>query len=252
MSHKAPFASHFGRTKVYDVITKEFYWHGMWRSVCEYIRRCRRCQQFKNAPRPFHKPLQVRSEEEPFGCIAIDFGIELPLTARGNKNILVISDMFSKWPEAYPLSTKTAEAVADVLFSFVCRHGLPKKIQSDQGPEFINQVISRLLDRLEISHATTTPYNPQANGAVENFNKTLMSGVRAYACKDNVMNWDRFIDGVLFANRIAKNASTQVSPFELVYGHQPRLPSSILKPDDAEFTADIVEYNTRHVYELNK
>ena len=251
LCHKAPFGAHFGRTKVTRCGCRILR-HGMWRTVCEYIRRCRRCQQFKNAPRPFLKVLRVRTEEDPFGCIAIDCIVELPLTARGNKNILVISDMFTKWPEAFPLASKTAEAVADALFSFVCRHGLPRKIQSDQGPEFINKVISRLMDRLEVVHATTTPYNPQANGAVENFNKTLMASLRTYACDENMMNWDRFLDGVLFAYRVAKHASTQISPFALVYGRQARLPTSILEPDNVEFTNDIKEYNTRHVYELHK
>ena len=92
----------------------------MWHTACQYIRRCQRCQQFKNAPRPFHKPLRVRLEEDPFGCVAIDCIVELPVTGRGNRNILVITFMFTKWPEAYPLVNKTAEAVADALFAFVC------------------------------------------------------------------------------------------------------------------------------------
>ena len=102
--------------KVYELVSTEYYWHGMWRIVYEFIRRCCRCQQFMNAPRPFRKPLRVRREEDPFGCVAIDFIVELPLTARGNKNILVVSDMFTKWAEAYALLSKTAEAVADALF----------------------------------------------------------------------------------------------------------------------------------------
>ncbi len=43
----------------------------------------------------------------------------LPITTQGNKYIITLTDYFSKWAEASPLSDKTAASVAKFLFK-VC------------------------------------------------------------------------------------------------------------------------------------
>ena len=186
--------------------------------------------------------------------MAIDLITELPESAGGKyRYIAVFTDMFTKWPEAVPMRTKSAEEVADAFFqTIICRHGVPKRIQTDQGPEFVNDIIARLTDRMGITHVTTTPYNPASNGAAEQFNKTLVAIIRAYCLEYNTMNWDRFLESALWAYRSQKHAATQFSPFELLYGRQPRTPLSILEPVAADFTKDLNEYNTRHVYELHR
>ena len=52
---------------------------------------------------------------------------ELPTTLKGHKHLLVIICMFSKWVEAFPLTSKTSDEVLDKFFSeIICRYGLPK------------------------------------------------------------------------------------------------------------------------------
>ena len=254
IAHASPVAGHLGKNKVYDILTRDFFWKGMSQDVKDFIRSCAQCQRFKNAPRPWLKPLRPIGAEAPFSRVAVDLITDLPESAGHRfKHVAVFTDMFTKWPEAAPLREKSAKAVADALFQrIICQHGIPQQLQSDQGPEFVNDIIARLTDRMEICHVTTTPYNPSSNGAVEQFNKTLVHSLRKYIVDENPMNWDQFIDGVLFAYRVSKHAATQFSPFELLYGRQPRLPTSILMPEDIEFTRDIKEYNTRHVYELHR
>ena len=66
-------------------------------------------------------------------------------TAKGNRNVLVMVDCFSRWTEACLLPDKTALAVADAFFQrIVCRVGMPMVIHSDQGREFENKVIQEL------------------------------------------------------------------------------------------------------------
>ena len=52
-------------------------------------------------------------------------------TTKGNRNVLVMVDCFSRWTEACPLPDKTALSVADAFF--VCRFGMPMVIHSHQG-----------------------------------------------------------------------------------------------------------------------
>ena len=54
--------------------------------------------------------------------------------------ILTMTCYFSKWVEAFPICDKSAQCVAQALYSAYCRHGAPDEVISDQGREFVNQV----------------------------------------------------------------------------------------------------------------
>ena len=71
----------------------------------------------------------------------MDFVGPLEETTRGNKYILTITDLFSKWPVAYPLPSKEAENVAVCLINMFSNYGFPQAILSDNGSEFCNKVI---------------------------------------------------------------------------------------------------------------
>ena len=65
----------------------------------------------------------------------------LPLTDRHHQYILVVTDAFTKWVEAFPLQNTTAEALTMCLVNeVVCRYGAPTVIYSDQGVNLCNEV----------------------------------------------------------------------------------------------------------------
>lgn len=73
--------------------------------------------------------------------VGIDL-IDAPRTSQsGNKYLLTQTDYFTKYVEAIPLPDKSADSVAKGLYSTYCRHGAPVHIISDQGREFVNQVL---------------------------------------------------------------------------------------------------------------
>ena len=98
----------------------------------------------------------------------------LPQTDRGNKYIIAATDYFSKWPEAAPLTDKTAIGVADFLFSIFCRHGWPETVLSDQGREFVNKVSRTLFEHTNVEHRISSAYHPQTNGLNEQTSQTLV------------------------------------------------------------------------------
>ena len=87
---------------------------------------------------------------------------------------------------------------------------------SDQGREFVNKVNRCLFKMTNTEHRISSAYHPQTNGLVERFNQTLQRSL-VKLVNNNQNDWDELLDGVLFAYRTAKQKSTQVSPFELVY-----------------------------------
>ena len=71
---------------------------------------------------------------------SIDLAGPLPCSDKGNKYIIVVTDYFTKWPEACASPTKEAIYVANFLFDLFLRHGCPDITILDQGKEFCNQV----------------------------------------------------------------------------------------------------------------
>ena len=141
--------------------------------------------------------------------------------------IITCTDYFTKWVEAAPLPTKEAKGVAGFLYSLFCRHGVPKRIQSDQGREFVNSLTNHLFKLTGVHHIISTAYHPQTNGLDERFNQTLQRTLLKMI-DDNQNEWDKFLDSVLFAYRTSKQASTKFSPFFLLYGREPILPVDLI------------------------
>jgi len=55
------------------------------------------------------------------------------------------------------------------------RFGTPLEIVSNNGPQFLSEVVENLLARLAMKHRFTTMYKPSINGLVERTNTTLCS-----------------------------------------------------------------------------
>ena len=141
--------------------------------------------------------------------------------------IITCTDYYTKWVEAAPMPTKEAKGVANFLYSIFCRHGVPKRIQSDQGREFVNSLNQHMFHLTGVQHIISTAYHPQTNGLDERFNQTLQRSLLKMI-DENQNEWNKYLDSVLFAYRTSKQASTRFSPFFLLYGREPRLPIELV------------------------
>jgi len=60
------------------------------------------------------------------------------LTPRGNKYLLTFVDRFTRYVEAYPISSQNAEECARIYVAhIVTRHGTGSKLITDQGRNFV-------------------------------------------------------------------------------------------------------------------
>ncbi|KAL5004007.1 hypothetical protein ScPMuIL_017463 [Solemya velum] len=198
--------------------------------VANYCKSCPECQKGKSKGIQKAPLVPIPHMEEPFSRIAIDFVGPLPLTERKNRYILVCVDYATRYPEAFALSNQNAETVAECLVSLFSRVGVPKEILSDQGSNFMSDLMKELCRLLSIKKLSSTPYHPQTNGLVEKFNGTLKTMLKTYAMSES-RNWDKHLPYVLFAYREVPNETTGFSPFELLYGRHIRGPLEILKEE---------------------
>ena len=107
--------------------------------------------------------------------VAIDILSGLPTSSDGSKYILVITDYFTKWAEAYALPDNEASTCMTYLYNnFFAPFGLPRQLHSDQGKNFESKLFSELCKLTGIDKTRTTPFHPRSDGQTERMNRTLL------------------------------------------------------------------------------
>ena len=195
-----------------------------------------------NSGRTMRPPLTPISVAGPFDRIGIDV-IQFPQLHTGNQYALVIMDYLTKWPEVFAISDQSAATIAKVLVEeIVSRHGVPAEILSDRGRAFLSGLMKNVELLLGFHKVNTTTYHPQTDGLVERFNRTLTT-MLAKTVEKGGKDWDKHLPFVLFAYRACVQESTRESPFYLLYGRDPRLPTEkMLCPTQTRTVIDLKEY----------
>ena len=84
------------------------------------------------------------------------------------ENILVLTDAFTKFSQAFETMNQKALTMAKILVKkWFYMYGIPAWIHSDQGQCFDNQIIQHLYALYGVEQSTTTPYNPHGNAQCE-------------------------------------------------------------------------------------
>ena len=138
ISHHAKLAAHRGGRKMYATLRRFLYWPSMAVDVYVVPRNCVSCAKNRISLRKLWNFLKLFPARAPLEFVAIDILGELIKTPRGNCNMLVISDRFSKLVRTVPLKTVTASEVAKAfVHHWVFPYGAPIWLLSDNGKQFI-------------------------------------------------------------------------------------------------------------------
>jgi hypothetical protein len=240
MCHNDMGGGHLGFKKTWPKVRDRFYWKTMYRDTYRWAKSCTPCAKRKStdAARSNLKPINVA--DEPWDMAGVDILGPLKETGNGNKYIIVFTDYLTRWPEAFAIKNREAKTVAKVFVNeIVSRHSAPKILLSDQGAEFMSNLVASICEYLVVKKINTTAYRPACNGLTERMNATLCQILSNYT-KENQTDWDEFIQVALFAYRSSLQETTLKTPFELLYNRQPRLPNDLeLLRIKAPLTADL-------------
>ena len=239
-AHAGVFGAHLSDTKVHSELRKHYWWLGMRADITRWTRGCLICATYSTgrAVRPPLTPIPVAG---PFDRIGVDV-VQLPRTQRGNQYAVVFMDYLTKWPEVFPVADQSAATIATLLVEeIVSRHGVPAEILSDRGRCFLSGLMTEVQKLLGMHRVNTTAYHPQTDGLVERFNRTLVAMLAKTVEKGG--DWDERLPHVLFAYRASVQQSTSESPFFLLYGRDPRLPTAaVMCPKMNRVPMDLQEY----------
>ena len=249
--HDDPTAGHLSTLKTYEKVRMRYFWNGMFKDIEHWCHSCIDCAM-KKIPRGKRKaPLLPIPVEGAFDRVAVDALGPFPATNDGNRYILVFSDYYTRWPEAFAVPSIDAPRVANLLVNeILARHGSPRTLLSDRGSNFLSSVVKEVCKIMDTRKTQATAYHPQTDGLVERFNGTLAEGLSMYV-STHQKDWDQHLPMILFAYRVSPNATTRESPFYLLYGREPRLPIdvSLLMPSD-NLSASVSVHRARIVQNL--
>ena len=163
--HGGRMAGHLGEDRTFKKLQERFYWPGYSQSVKEWCRNCPHCAVRKKPNQKQRAPLQKVERGYPLQMVAADIVGPLPKSSTGNKYILVVSDYFTKWAEAYGIPNQEAKTVANKLIdNMFCRFGVPEQLHTDMGTQFESTLVKEISKLLDIRKTHTTAYHPQGDG----------------------------------------------------------------------------------------
>jgi hypothetical protein len=144
---------------------------------------------------------------------------------RKSAYILCMTDAFTKYAVVTSIPNKDAQTVAKAIFEqWFCKFGIPAQIHTDGGKEFVNKLLTEMCELLNVQQTKTSPYHPQCNAQVEVFNKTVKKYLASYV-DETTLNWDEFLPALMLAYNTSYHSTIATTPFELLFGVRPRLPS---------------------------
>ena len=131
----------------------------------------------------------------------------------GNRYIIVFSDYYTRWPEAFALPSIDAPRIAQLIVDeIIVRYSAPHMLLSGCGPTFLATIVQEVCRLITIRRQHTTAYHPQTDGLIDRFNGTLVEGLAMYV-SSNQTDWDKHTPMVLFAYHVPLMPLLENCPF---------------------------------------
>lgn len=221
--HDDDLAGHPGAEETTTAIGRFFTWPRMRQAVSRHVARCMLCACTKSYTHLRPADQRPRHPAAPWETVCLDLMGPYPRTSRRNRFLLVITDLFSRWIEAYPLPAADAGHITRLLEREIFpRWGYPRALLTDNGRQFTGKVWIDACTKWEITPWTTPVYHPRAN-PTERRNQEIKKALRL-RLRENHRDWENQLPSILFSLRNRRNRSTGYAPSEILFGqllHRP-------------------------------
>ncbi|CAA7028267.1 unnamed protein product [Microthlaspi erraticum] len=202
------------------------FWPTMINPCEQYVLRCKQCQ--RHAPISYRPSELLSSSATSYPFMRWTMDIIGPIPPSMQKIfVLVMTDYFTKWAEAESYATIRDHDVQKFIWkNIICRYGLPYKIVTGNGSQFISNKFKELCARWKIRLNKSTLRYPQRNGQAETTNERIIAGLKKRL--DNKKGkWADELDGLLWSYRTTPRISTSRISFSLSHGMEAMSPDKV-------------------------
>ncbi|RDX87782.1 Tf2-9, partial [Mucuna pruriens] len=229
--HEGVCGTHIGGRALASKIARAgYYWPTMKRDCMDYVKKCDKCQRFAEGHKAPLENLHHVTSPWPFFKWGVDILGPFPPAPGQIKFLIVAVDYFTKWVEAEPIETITAERIKRFYWKkIICRFGLPAEIVSDNGTQFASKGTAEFCKELNIKQVFTSVEHPQSNGQAEAANKVILRGLRR-RLEEAKGRWVEELPQVLWSYHTTPHSTTNETPFRLTFGTEAMIPVEIGEP----------------------
>uniref|UniRef100_A0A7M5XLQ3 Integrase catalytic domain-containing protein n=1 Tax=Clytia hemisphaerica TaxID=252671 RepID=A0A7M5XLQ3_9CNID len=235
-----------GQAKLLKAFNKNYHFYGIRKCVEEFLSSCPTCQATMQLPQMKAPPIPIRTHF-PHQRLQMDL---IQMASKKKQHmilnpwrfsyILSVKCCFSKYGWLFPLRNKKIDGVY-LAVKFLCeKEGFPEYMQSDNGKEFVGNIIKEFFKSREVKIKHGRPRHPQSQGQVENLNKTVKQQLRRILCvlpgkEEQGKLWPLLLPGIASNYNNMYHHTINDVPFRVYHNREPGQLKHCVAPEDYDW-----------------
>ena len=255
--HNFHSALHQGVQKSIDVIRRHYFWSNMLKDIEKWVRFCPKCQSCKVTKHNRQVLENFPNNPKRLEIVHLDIVGPLRPASEEHAYLLTMRDRNTGFVQMVPLLDKSSSTVTRCFKSnWVAIFGLPEKVVTDNGKEFVSTEFEDTCSSMGITHVKTTSYHPQSNGFIERIHRMVKTALRA------LDDQDQWINQIPLITLMLNNQVTDINsftPYQKTFGKTGRIPGVIITNDrddlvenkDIDIFCELMSHHNRYARALN-